>query len=137
MSDKEIPYDGDLYVYDGACVLCSRFVHFLVKYDRRRRFRLMTAQSDQGRRVYETAGLDPDAMETALLRVNGRVFKNLDVFTETLVALGGIWRSAGVLRILPRPISNWLYRRVANNRHSLFRGTCPVPSPDVRARLIE
>ncbi|MEO0882242.1 MAG: DCC1-like thiol-disulfide oxidoreductase family protein [Pseudomonadota bacterium] len=130
-------YAGDLYVYDGECAMCSRFVHFLVKHDRGNHFALMTAQSALGRAVYRTAKLDPDLMETALLRVNGRLYKNLDVFTETLVALGGVWKTAIILRGVPRPISDWIYRRIANNRKLFQRDTCPIPSPEVRARLIE
>lgn len=117
--------------------MCSRFVHFLVRHDRKERFALMTAQSDTGRETYRDAALDPDLMETALLRVNGRIYKNLDVFTETLIALGGAWKLAIVLRILPRFVSNWIYRRVANNRKLFQRGTCPLPSAKVRARLID
>ncbi|MEM7662634.1 MAG: DCC1-like thiol-disulfide oxidoreductase family protein [Pseudomonadota bacterium] len=128
---------GDLYVYDGECALCSRFVHFLVKHDQSEQFALMTAQSEQGRAIYRTANLDPDLMETALLRVNNRIYKNLDVFTETLVALGGIWKTAIILRLLPRPISDWIYRRIANNRKLFQREVCPMPSAEVRSRLIE
>lgn len=130
-------YTGDLYVYDGECALCSRFVHFLVKHDHKQRFALMTAQSDRGRKIYNAANLDPDLMETALLRVDGQIYKNLDVFTETLIALGGVWKTAIVLRILPRPVSNWMYRRIANNRKLFQRDTCPMPSAEVRSRLIE
>ncbi|WP_338117759.1 DCC1-like thiol-disulfide oxidoreductase family protein [Paracoccus versutus] len=34
--------------------------------------------------------------------------------------LGGWTRMAGVLRIFPRPVRNWLYRRFARNRYALF-----------------
>lgn len=129
-------YTGDLYVYDGECAMCSRFVHFLVKHDRDGRFALMTAQSDTGREIYRAANLDPDLMETALLRVDGRIYKNLDVFTETLVALGGVWKAGRLLHLVPRPVSDWIYRRIANNRKRFQRGQCPMPSRDVRARLI-
>jgi len=127
----------DLYVYDGECALCSRFVRFLVAHDPEGRFALMTAQSKAGRAIYRAEGLDPDAMETALLRIDGRIYRNLDVFTETLVAIGWPWKAAGLLRALPRPVAGWLYRRVANNRKLLQRGQCPLPSDEIRARLIE
>lgn len=127
----------DLYVYDGECALCSRFVRFLVARDPAGRFALMTAQSEAGRAMYAAQGLDPDAMETALLRIDGRVYRNLDVFTETLAVLGWPWKIAVILRVLPRPVSDWLYRRVANNRKLVQRGQCPLPSAEIRARLIE
>lgn len=133
----ELSAEHDLYVYDGECAMCSRFVRFLVSHDPGAQFALMTAQSDAGRAIYVAEGLDPDLMETALLRVDGVVYRNLDVFTETCVALGWPWKAVGVLRILPRPIADWLYRRVANNRKAFQRGACPLPTPEIKARMIE
>lgn len=130
-------YIGDLYVYDGDCALCSRFVRFLVANDPAGRFALATAQSETGRAIYVAENLDPDAMETALLRIGGRVYRNLDVFTESLVAFGGIWKAAMILRLLPQPVSDWLYRRVANNRKRFQGSSCPLPTPEIKARLLD
>ncbi|HCE24988.1 MAG TPA: hypothetical protein DF282_21110, partial [Hyphomonas sp.] len=49
----------DLYIYDGDCALCSRFVRFLVAHDPEGCFALMTAQSSAGRKIYIALGLDP------------------------------------------------------------------------------
>ncbi|CUS55443.1 MULTISPECIES: thiol-disulfide oxidoreductase DCC family protein [unclassified Hyphomonas] len=127
----------DLYIYDGDCALCSRFVRFLVAHDPEGCFALMTAQSSAGRKIYIALGLDPDAMETALLRIDGRHYRNLDVFTESLAVLEWPWKAAMVLRWLPSPLANWLYRRIANNRKLLQGKSCPVPTPEIRVRLIE
>ena len=127
---------GDLYVFDGECLLCSRFVRFLVGHDQGR-FSLVTAQSPTGRAIYRAHGLCPDAMETALLIVGGRLYTNLSVFTESLVVLGWPWRAAAILRLLPQRLSDWLYRQIADNRRVFNRGTCPAPTPAVRARLVE
>lgn len=126
-----------LYVYDGDCALCSQFVRFLMKREKTDRLRLATAQSQFGRSVYEAEGLCPDAMETAILQVNGRTFINLDLFIEGLALCGWPWKSARALRLLPRAASDWLYRRIANNRKVFNRGACPVPTPEMRARLID
>ena len=133
---------GDLYVFDGECLLCSRFVRFLVRHDQGR-FSLVTAQSPTGRAIYRAHGLSPDAMETALLIVGGpqvvpfHHLPNLSVFTESLVVLGWPWRAAAILRLLPQRLSDWLYRQIADNRRVFNRGTCPAPTPAVRARLVE
>ena len=56
------------------------------------------------------------------------------------------WRSASagagallsVLRLLPRPLGDWLYDRVARNRYALFGRTehCMLPPPEWRDRFI-
>ncbi len=129
--------DDPLYVYDGDCALCSRFVRFLIKREQTGRLRLATAQSPIGRRVYDAEGLCPDAMETAILRVDGETFINLDLFIEGLALCGWPWKAARALQALPQPLSDWLYRRIANNRKLFNRGACPVPTPEMRARSID
>ncbi len=126
-----------LYVYDGECLLCSRFVRFLIKRDPNGALKLATAQSELGRSVFRAEGLDPDLMETAILKVGDRTWTNLDLFTEGLAMCGWPWRLARVLHILPLGVSNWLYRRIANNRKRFNRSECPMPTPEMRARLID
>ena len=129
--------EDTLYVYDGDCLLCSRFVRFLVRHDRDGKLRLATAQSAAGRAIYEAEGLDPDAMDTAILKIGERTWINLDLFIEGMALCGWPWKSARVLKLLPKPVSNWLYRRIANNRKRFNRGQCPMPTPEMRARLID
>ncbi len=126
-----------IYVYDGECAMCSTFVRFLIAHDDDARFRLATAQSEIGRRFYREAGLCPDLMETALLIVRGRTYTHLEVFTESLALLGWPWKSALVFRALPRPLANWLYRRIANNRKIFNGGVCPAPTPEIRRRFLD
>jgi len=126
-----------LYVFDGQCLLCSRLVGFLVKRDRNQCLKLATAQSAAGRAEYISIRLDPDAMETAILRIGDRTWVNLDLFIEGLALCGWPWKAARFLHILPRSFSDWLYRRIANNRKRFNHGICPMPTPEIRARLIE
>ena len=126
-----------LYVYDGDCALCSYFVRFLIRHEKTGRLRIATAQSAAGRAVYESEGLCPDTMETAILRVNGKTWINLSLFIEGLALCGWPWKIARILHFLPTPVSNWLYRRIANNRKLFNAGVCPTPTDEIRARLIE
>lgn len=52
--------------------------------------------------------------------------------------LGGPGRLLGVMRLLPRPAREWLYRRIARNRHLFGRTDMRMlPDAELRARLIE
>jgi predicted DCC family thiol-disulfide oxidoreductase YuxK len=55
-----------------------------------------------------------------------------------MAALGWPWRAAKALLILPRPLRDWLYDRVARNRYALFgrKDSCEIPSAELRERLI-
>ncbi len=60
-----------------------------------------------------------------------------DAIFEVMRQLPAPWRLALVFRIVPRPIRDWCYVRIARNRYRLFgmRDTCFVPTPDVMARF--
>lgn len=130
--------DHDLVVFDGECVLCSRFFRYMWRHDRAERFRYALAQSPLGTRLYDALGLPTDAFETNLVIVEGRIYQKLDAFAAAMRALGGVRRAAGLVRLLPRAIKDPLYLGVARNRYALFGrfDSCMVPTPKLRARFL-
>lgn len=129
----------DLLVFDGVCVLCNGFARFVHRHDRAHRFRFATAQSPAGRAVYHAAGLSPDAMETVLVRLDGRVRQKSDAVLATVTAFGGVWRVVAIARLCPRRVRDWCYDRIARNRYRLFgrHETCPLPPPGLKDRFVD
>ncbi|RWB14695.1 MAG: DUF393 domain-containing protein [Mesorhizobium sp.] len=127
-----------LIVFDGVCVFCSGFVQLIVKLDREKRFRFATAQSPFGEALFRKHGLATDSYETNLAIIDGAAFTKLDSFIAVMAALGWPWRAARLLLVLPRPLRDWLYDRVAKNRYALFgrKDSCEIPSAELRQRLI-
>ncbi|RWA64723.1 DCC1-like thiol-disulfide oxidoreductase family protein [Mesorhizobium sp.] len=130
--------DRPLIVFDGVCVFCSGFVQMIVKLDRDKRFRFATAQSPFGEALFRKYGLPTDNYETNLAVIDGDAFTKLDSFVAVMAALGWPWRAARLLLVLPRPLRDWLYDRVARNRYALFgrKDSCEIPSAELRQRLI-
>ncbi|OHV86281.1 thiol-disulfide oxidoreductase DCC family protein [Mesorhizobium sp. ORS 3428] len=127
-----------LIVFDGVCVFCSGFVRMVVRLDREKRFRFATAQSPLGEALFREHGLPTESYETNLAIIDGVAFTKLDSFIAIMAALGWPWRVAKVLLVLPRPLRDWLYDRVAKNRYALFgrKVSCEIPSGELRQRLI-
>ena len=127
-----------LVVYDGECVLCSGFVHFVVRFDRRAFFLLTAAQSPLGQALYRHYGLDASEFETNLVIVDGRLFEKLGAFCAVMTRIGWPWRPLGWLRFLPLWLTDWLYDRMAKNRYAVFgrRDTCLGPA-ELEGRYIE
>jgi predicted DCC family thiol-disulfide oxidoreductase YuxK len=125
--------EGDLIVFDAACVLCSGFARFVYRVDRKARFRFVPAQSPAGQRIYRAAGLDPDLMETNVVVVDGRAYVRMPAFAAAMRALGLPWALLSPSGRLP----DWFYDLIARNRYRLGRKACPLPPPDVKARLVE
>ena len=127
-----------LIVFDGVCVLCSGFVRMVVRLDRKNRFRFATAQSPFGEALFRKYGLRTDSYETNLVLIDGAAFMRLESLVAVMAELGWPWRAARVLLLLPRPLRNWLYDRIARNRYALFgkKDSCDIPSAELRGRLI-
>ena len=127
-----------LIVFDGVCVFCSGFVRLVVRLDRKKRFRFATAQSPFGEALFRKSNLPTDDYETNLAIIDGMAFIRLESFVAIMTELGWPWRAARVLLILPRPLRDWLYDRVAKNRYALFgrKDSCEIPSAELRQRLI-
>ncbi|CDX13828.1 Thiol-disulfide oxidoreductase DCC [Mesorhizobium sp. ORS 3324] len=127
-----------LIVFDGVCVFCSGFVQLIVNLDRDRRFRFATAQSPLGEALFRKYGLPTGDYETNLAIIDGGAFTKLDSFVAIMAVLGWPWRAAKALLLLPRPLRDWLYDRVAKNRYALFgrKDSCEIPSAELRQRLI-
>lgn len=127
-----------LIVFDGVCVLCSGFVRFVLRHDRRKRFRFTLAQGALGQSLYRHYRLDPVEFETNLVIRDGVVYTKLAALAAVLDELGGIWKPLVLIRFIPQPLSDWLYDRIAKNRYRVFGRTeyCMVPSADIRDRFI-
>jgi predicted DCC family thiol-disulfide oxidoreductase YuxK len=128
--------DRPLFIFDGVCVLCSTGVRWLMRIDRRGRVEFLSAQSDLGRAIYRHLGMELGD-SYALIDAEGTHTKTAGFF-RIADALGGWWRLGKVFALVPRPLRDFFYDRLAANRYRLF-GTadqCALLTPDQRARLV-
>ena len=133
------PAAGDaIVVFDGVCALCSGWVGFLLRRDRARLFRFAAMQDNAGRQLLARHGLDPDDPMSFLLLDASGARTDSDAIIAVLERLGGGWRAARLLRLLPRRLRDPLYRRLARNRYRWFgrRETCYLPPAAERDRFL-
>jgi predicted DCC family thiol-disulfide oxidoreductase YuxK len=125
-------------VFDGVCPLCSANAQFILRHDRRRRFRLASMQSEAGAALYRRFGIDPADPETLILVEGDRARRDSDAVLAIWSGLGWPWRAAAAARIVPAAVRDPLYRWVARNRYRWFgrRQTCWLPSPDLADRFL-
>ena len=136
----EVGNDGKaIVVFDGICHLCSGWVRFLLRRDRRGQFRFASMQSVTGRGLLQAHGVDPDDPASFLLLESGVARTDSDAILRVLELLGGPWRAVRVLRSVPRALRDPLYRWIARHRYRLFgrRDICWMPSPEYAGRFID
>lgn len=128
--------DRPLFIFDGVCVLCSTGVAWLMRRNRAGRIQFLSAQSDLGQAIYRHLGMELG--DSYVLIDSAGTHTRTDGFFRVADALGGAWKLGKVFRLIPRPIRDFFYDRLANNRYRLF-GTsdhCALLSPAARSRLV-
>lgn len=127
-------------VFDGVCLLCSRWVDFVLRHDHAGRFRLAAMQGAQGRALLQTHGLSADDPSSFLLVQGGRGHTDTDAIVIVLRALGGRWPMvAALLQAVPRAGRDPAYRWLARHRYRLFgrRTSCRLPDPAQAWRFLD
>lgn len=107
-------------LFDGVCVLCSYWARFLIRFDKGRRYKLATVQSDEGKAFLVWCGLPTDEYDT-LVFVDGRnVYVRSTAIIKVLMGLSFPWKLAVVGLVFPRPLRDWAYDHMARNRYRIF-----------------
>jgi predicted DCC family thiol-disulfide oxidoreductase YuxK len=132
------PDDRPILIFDGNCVLCSTFVQFILRTDKGRHFRLLSAQSLLGTALYRHLGLASVDYETNILLEDGHAWLKSEGSIRVFERLGFPWSLMSIGRLLPRPLRDWLYERIARNRLRWFgvRETCYLPDPSQADRFL-
>ena len=125
-------------LFDGVCKLCSAWARFLIRFDRKRRFKLATVQSSAGKAILQWHCLPTDHYNTMLLVEGATIYTRSSAFLRVVRRLPWPWPLMCIGWAIPGPIRDWLYDRIALNRYRLFGRyeTCVVPNKDHDSRFL-
>ena len=138
-TDPAVPHFDDssaLFVFDGACVLCSTGARWLMRHDRKGRVNFTSSQYPLGAALYRHFAIRPD--DSYLLLVNGRGFTASRGYLELCALMGGGWHVLRMAALIPERWRDAVYAMVARNRYRWFGKVeqCALLSPEQRARLL-
>lgn len=130
--------DHPTAVMDATCALCSWGARLIHRLDRSGEIKIAPVQSETGAALMRDNDLDPLDPDTWLFIEDGTVWRDFDALIRVGQRSGGLGHGLIVLKLLPRPIRDGLYQRIARNRYAMFgRGDmCALPDPAFRARLL-
>lgn len=125
-------------LFDGVCNLCSGFVVFTIKRDPDAKFKFASLQSNEGRNLQKEFGINPDNIKTMVLVENDNYYLKSDAVLRIFKRLDGMWFILYYLIYIPRPIRNFVYDLVANNRYRWFgkKDVCMLPTPELKKRFL-
>jgi predicted DCC family thiol-disulfide oxidoreductase YuxK len=133
-----------IVLYDGVCGLCNRLVRFLLRFDRRDRFRYAPLQSQFANELLKKHGLNSSDLDSVTLIADyglstERAYRKSEAIVLAAGELGGVWRIARIGGFLPHAFRDFLYNLIARNRYRMFGkyDYCPTPNPEQRSKFIE
>jgi predicted DCC family thiol-disulfide oxidoreductase YuxK len=131
--------DVSIVLFDGHCNWCNRSVQWIIRHDPEGVLHFAPLQSGTGRRLLQKHGLPVDFMDSLVFIENGTASTHSTASLRIARRLGGVYRLAAVLLVVPRPIRDWVYRILARNRYR-FAGrseSCMVPDESIRRRFLD
>ncbi len=125
-------------VMDGECALCSFGARMIAKFDRAERIKICTIQSDLGGSLIAHYGMERTNPESWIIIQDGIGWKSFDAWIKAGECCGGVGKAMAIFWLVPRPIRDWVYLRIARNRIAMFgrADMCSLPDKQLRDRLI-
>ena len=129
---------GPVLLFDGVCNLCNAAVDAILRFEVQPVIRFASLQSDAAREVLSDCGLDAEYRESLVLKDASGCYGQSLAVLRAAYHMGGRWRVFWVLRRVPTPIRDGLYRWISRNRYQWFgrRDTCRLPSAEEQARFL-
>ncbi len=126
-----------ILLFDGVCNHCNAWVNFIIKRDRKKKFKFAALQSEEGKKLIAQYNI-PAEMDSAMLIDNGNVYLKSDVGLRIMKHLGGIYYSVYFLSIIPKPLRHFIYDLVARNRYKWWgkRNECMTPAEELKERFL-
>lgn len=109
-------------IFDSDCMLCSRFILFLLKYDKKEKLLFTDPKSQYADFLIKTKKLNLP-FETVYASYNGKILEKSEAVIHILSQLSWWGKFAQILRIIPVKWRNKVYNWIARNRYRWFGKT--------------
>jgi predicted DCC family thiol-disulfide oxidoreductase YuxK len=127
-----------LVLFDGVCNLCNASVQFIIEHDSEGKIMFCSLQSERGQAILQHLGMKTDDFDTFIFIENGEAYTRSAGILKEVSYFDGWWRFLSIFRIVPRPIRDFFYNIVAQNRYRWFgkKESCWLPTPELKARFL-
>lgn len=136
---EDIIQSHDIILFDTVCVICNGWAKFLIKYDKKIQFKLVSAQSELGTALLKHYQMSTEHYTTMVVIKDGKLYTESTALLKVMQHLGFPFSLMNAGYFIPRFIRDFLYRLVALNRYKLFGKTdsCLIPSLENKRHFLE
>ncbi len=127
-----------IVLFDGICNFCNRWINFIIRKDKKKKFRFATLQSEVGKTLLKQHGIW-EKQETVVLIYNGKAQVKSTACFHICYHLGGIYALLFALVILPSYVTDFYYDIIARNRYKWWgkMDSCMIPTAAERERFLQ
>ena len=134
----DIKVNDKIVFYDGFCVMCSRFIRFIVFLDKRKTFKFSAISSDFASKVLSKKLDEKQVGKFIVYLSENKVYKKSDAVIQIMIDIGGIFNVFKLLKIFPSKVRDIFYDIFANNRYKWFgrSDVCHVAPKEISDQFI-
>jgi predicted DCC family thiol-disulfide oxidoreductase YuxK len=126
-------------LFDGVCNLCNSSVQFILEHEKNEQLNFAAIQSEAGDRLLKSCNFDPNQTDSVILIKDNKVYTASDAVLTLTQFLKFPFSLGKLLLVVPNPIRDFFYKKIARNRYKWFgkRESCMIPTPQLRKRFLE
>ena len=128
-----------IILFDGICNLCEASVKFIIKRDKKGKFRFVAFQSVKGSEILEKNNYSNKKFDTLILLKERKIYTKSTAALLIAKELHLIWKLFYIFIIIPKFLRDPIYLFISKNRYKWFgkKGSCLLPSPKIKSRFLE
>ena len=128
----------NLILFDGVCNLCNGFVQFVIRHDKKKKFKFSSLQSSFSQALIAENYPELKEMKTIAYITNGEMMVRSTAALYILKDLGGIFSLTFGAMIIPAFIRDFFYNWLSARRYKFFgkSAVCMVPTAKLRERFL-
>lgn len=128
----------DIVLFDGVCNLCNSAILFIIKRDKKDRFRFAPLDSDIGKELLSQYHMDSTKIDSIVLISGDSAYAKADAALYISKHLTHLWPLLYGFKVIPSFISNKIYDFIARNRYKWFgkKESCMIPTPNLTSKFL-
>ena len=133
---KNNSVENEIIIYDGVCVLCNKFIIWILNRDKTNLFNISSLESDFTEKNFpELKKID----SVAVIKRDGKILQKIKDVNYILKSINRLILLRVILNILPFTISNFFYDIIAKIRYKIFGkyDSCPLPDQQYKSRFLD
>lgn len=127
-----------IVLFDGVCNYCNRWVNFIIRHDKQKKFRFAALQSNTGKKLLKQYSIS-EKEDSVVLIYNEKAHIKSTAGIHIMYHLGSIYSLVFMFIIIPAYIRDFYYDIIARNRYKWWgkKEVCMIPTQDIKDRFLE